>query len=142
MLLWRCIVVTATGVPPPAGTRYNGPRRKGPKTIVPSRFQVPPHSKRESQRTWTVPLVVSTVLRRLSAKNPIWRLSGDQKGKPAPSVPLSCWAVEPERTRTHSVAFPSGPSATNAKRDPSGEIAKLEGRKEELGGGRSEERTN
>src|SRR5215470_17384327 len=36
-----------------------------------------------------------------------------------------CWAVEPERTRTHSVVFPSGPSATNAKRDPSGEIAKL-----------------
>src|SRR3989442_2490416 len=50
-------------------------------------------------------LVTSTVLSRASAKNPIWRLSGDQNGKLAPSVPLTCCAAEAERVRIPQGCF-------------------------------------
>src|SRR5580704_10622811 len=140
MLPLRTILVTGAGAPPLAGTRYNGPLRSGPNTIVPSRFQVPPQAKKASQRTCTASLATSTVLSRASAKNPIWRLSGDQNGKLAPSVPLTCCAPEAERARTHKAVFPSDPRATNANWRPSGETAKLLGRKDEFGGGSNEAR--
>ena len=62
-------------------------------------------------------------LSSLFMKNPIERLSGDQNGRRAPSVPGRARAFAESRSRTHSIGCPSR-SATNASRRPSGDIAK------------------
>ena len=55
-------------------------------------------------------------------KNAMKRLSGDQKGSRAPSVPGKIRAAIESRSRTHSESLP--PSlATNARWRPSGERA-------------------
>jgi hypothetical protein len=46
-----------------------------------------------------------------------------------------------ERVRSHSAFLPSDPTPTKASLLPSGEMAKLYGTKDKLGGGSSEERT-
>ncbi len=56
-----------------------------------------------------------------SAKNPRERLSGDQKGKIAPSVPGSACASSEFMGRTQSAVLPSAPVAANAMDAPSGE---------------------
>jgi len=48
------------------------------------------------------------------AKKPIQRLSGDQKGKPAPSVPASERAVKESKDRTHRTSLPVESEATKA----------------------------
>ena len=75
-----------------------------------------------------------------AAKKPIRRLSGDQNGSNAPSVPLICWAFDADSARTQSLSFPSGPKATKASRVPSGETEKLLCSKYQLDGGRIDER--
>ena len=40
------------------------------------------------------------------------RLSGDQKGYVAPSVPVRGWACKESMGRTHKTDFPSGVEAT------------------------------
>src|SRR5262249_53085284 len=66
------------------------------------------------------------------------RLSGDQKGYVAPSVPLSGWADIPFKGRTHNRFLPSGVGATKARRAPSGEraIGPPSKRKADFSGGR------
>ena len=94
----------------------------GAKTIVPSTPQLPPRPADASQTTCTGPPVASTLLRRLSAKKATERLSGDQNGKPAPSVPASGLVSPDERSRTARLGRPAS-AATNTSRRPSGESA-------------------
>ena len=63
------------------------------KTIIPSRFQVPPRLSGASQIVTGSPPEMSIRFSFCSAKNPICRLSGDQKGDKAPSVPASACGV-------------------------------------------------
>jgi hypothetical protein len=58
----------------------------------------------------------------LFMKKPIERLSDDQNGRRAPSVPGSACAIALSSARTHRAGCPSR-SATNARLCPSGEIA-------------------
>src|ERR1700723_4266798 len=120
--------------------RNSGPAIRGAKRMVPWRFHVPPRPANASASIATVPPAMSALLSFPSAKKPIRRLSGDQKGKLAPVVPLSCCAPEAANERTHSVSWPSGPRAMKARRVPSGETAKLNGSKDEPEGGRTEDR--
>ena len=108
---------------------------------MPSRPQVPPpRPNGASQITRTAPLSRSTMANLPAAKKPIRRLSGDQNGSNAPSVPLICCALDADSARTQSLSFPSGPKATKASRVPSGETEKLLCSKYQLDGGRIDER--
>jgi hypothetical protein len=93
-----------------------------------------------SQTTRTAPLSRSTIANLPAAKKPIRRLSGDQNGSSALSVPLIWWAFDADSARTQSLSFPSGPKATKASRVPSGETEKLLCSKYQLDGGRMDER--
>jgi hypothetical protein len=76
------------------------------------------------------------------AKNPRNRLSGDQKGNEAPSVPVSGWADTPASGRTHSMFAPEE-VATKAMRRPSGEsaIGPAPNAKLDFSGGSKDDRT-
>ena len=76
-----------------------------------------------------------------AAKKPMRRLSGDRNGGNAPSVPLTCCAFSDDNARIQSLSLPSGPTATKANRAPSGEMEKLLCSKNQLEGGRTDERT-
>src|SRR4029077_16146330 len=94
--------------------------------MIPSRFQAPPRPVGASERVNGGPPEASIFLSLPPAKNPMNRLSGDQKGKPAPSVPARGCACNESRGRTHKSDFPSGLVATYANRPPSGESANPE----------------
>src|SRR5215471_21260810 len=102
--------------------RYNGALPEVNK-ITPSRFQVPPRGNGVSQSAKTGPPNASIFFSLPPAKNPMRRLSGDQKGRPAPSVPASGFACNESIGRTHKRDLPSGVEATYARRRPSGDIA-------------------
>ena len=70
-------------------------------------------------------------------KKPIDRLSGDQNGNAAISVPARSFASSESRSRTHSIIRPLT-SAQNAILRPSGEMTKESNAA--LSGGRSESR--
>src|SRR5262245_42806293 len=93
----------------------------GAKMIVPSRFQLPPRGTEVSHRACGGPPWTSILLSLESAKTPMERLSGDQKGYEAPSVPSNGRAVREARGRTQSRSLPSPVRATKASRRPSGE---------------------
>src|SRR5215475_6659046 len=127
-------VVTCVNPPPVAEIR-NSPTCTCPKRITPSRLQVPPTGTSTSQRVCTGPPVASIFLSRPSAKKPRKRLSGDQKGKVAPSAPSSGLASEEASARTQSCTL-LPVAAVKASQFPSGETAiwlKLD-----LSGGRME----
>ncbi len=69
------------------------------------------------------PPATSIFLSLPSAKNPRDRLSGDQKGEEAPSVPGSSCAVSVSSARTHRRLPPVAAFARKAIRDPSGDTA-------------------
>ena len=71
-----------------------------------------------SHSVWGGPPDASTFFSFPVTKKPIKRLSGDQKGNSAPSVPGSNCAVSESIERTHRPV-----AAMNASRLPSGEIA-------------------
>ena len=52
------------------------------------------------------------------------RLSGDQNGYAASSVPGSDWALSESMGRIHNSVFPPASLAVNASFEPSGEIAR------------------
>jgi hypothetical protein len=79
--------VTGSGLPPLADTRSSGPSLKPLNRMTPSAFQVPPRPWATSQIAVGNPPSTSTRLSFPAAKNPIDRLSGDQKGYVASSVP-------------------------------------------------------
>src|SRR2546428_9089174 len=114
--------VTPLGVPPAADICCSAPALSGAKTITPSRFQAPPRAKGASQSVSAGPPAASIFLSFPSAKNPTKRLSGDQNGNEAPSVPVSACAESPSRERTQRISLPSAVGATKVRRWPSGEM--------------------
>src|ERR1700733_6390443 len=100
----------------------SGAEGAGENRITPPGPHAPPRPSGTSQTTSADPTSRSMVLSLLSAKNPRERLSGDQKGKNAPSVPGSACASSPFVGRTQRAVLPSAPVAANAMDAPSGEI--------------------
>ena len=78
--------VIGSGLPPPAEMRCSGLWVSGANRMTSSRFQVPPRPSLASQMVMAAPPLRSIFFSLPSAKNPIWRLSGDQNGNAAPSV--------------------------------------------------------
>src|SRR5215831_14305099 len=113
--------ISLCGTPPLADTWFSPVN--DPKTITPSEFQVPPLLKGASQRVSTGPPAAETFFSLLSTKNPMYRLSGDQNGSVAPSVPASACAWSESSGRTH-IWLPS-PIVAMATYRPSGDTAKL-----------------
>src|SRR5664279_6252946 len=109
------------GVPPLALTRIRGACGLGENRITPSGPHVPPRPSATSQTANGEPLLRSIVFSFVSAKNPSERLSGDQKGKIAFSVPGITRASSTFMGRTPSAVFPSAPVAANAMDVPSGD---------------------
>src|SRR5512143_4258014 len=95
----------------------------GAKRIVPSRFQDPPSPLSASQTVRIAPPAASTRFSFPSAKKPIERLSGDQKGKKALSAPATGCAAAESSSRSHKDGdMPTFP-AVKARRLPSGDSA-------------------
>ena len=90
-------------------------------------------SRGASHRVRTGPPTTSTRFNFPSAKNPIDRLSGDQNGEIAPSVPETACAVAESSRRIQSCRLCR---LTNATRVPSGEITGLPNRGSWMGSGR------
>src|SRR5262249_35235619 len=103
-----------------AGTRCIGPGAPE-KRIVPSRLHVPPRAPSTGQSVCGRPPATSTFFNLPAEKNAKRRLSGDQKGDAASSVPATDWAVSESKARTHRNVLPST-VATKARRRPSGEM--------------------
>ena len=76
-------------------------------TMTPLRLQLPPRPRGASASVSTGPPPASIFFSLPPAKNATDRLSGDQKGNVAPSVPASGWAVNPSSERIHKDWFPS-----------------------------------
>ena len=113
--------MSRVGVPPPALTRMSGVDGPAEKMITPSGPQAPPRPICTAQTTCTESPLRSMVFNWPSAKNPRERLSGDQKGKIAPSVPGSARASSEFMERIQSAVLPSSPVAAKAIDAPSGE---------------------
>src|SRR5260370_7641135 len=92
--------------------------------IPPSRFQVAPRGTAALHKVCAGPPVTSIFFSLPPAKNPMKRLSGDQKGRVASSVPESGCALIESSGRIHKRVFPDASVATKARQTPSGEIAK------------------
>src|SRR6267142_189124 len=88
----------------------------GAKMIVPSWFQLPPRAMEVSQMVSGGPPCASIFLSLESAKKPMERLSGDQKGKESPAVPSRGRADRESSGRTHRSSRPSGVWTTKASR--------------------------
>ena len=91
--------------------------------MMPSWFQVPPRLSLTSASLKTGPPLASTFFSARSPKNPMYRPSGDQKGRSAFSVPAKARAAESDSARTQSRLDPSPLRAVNTTRVPSGEIS-------------------
>src|ERR1700719_2243027 len=90
--------------------------------MTPSGLHAPPRPEIASAIVSAGPPVTSIRLSLRSAKNATERLSGDQKGNIAFSVPASGCATGDSSGRTHSWDLPPN-RAPNTIRRPSGEIA-------------------
>src|ERR1700693_802174 len=95
----------------------------GAKTIVPSRFHVPPTPLSASQIVRIAPPEGSMRFNFPSAKKPTKRPSGDQKGKKAFSAPTTGRAEDSWRVRIQRAGCPPGLEAVKTRRVPSGERA-------------------
>src|SRR5580704_3125907 len=91
--------------------------------MTPSRLHAPPPPPDESHNVMGGPPDTAIFLSFPSAKNPRKRLSGDQNGRMAPSVPASGCAVSASSDRTHRRDLPPALLPTKAIRSPSGETA-------------------
>src|SRR4030095_1002246 len=91
--------------------------------ITPSLLQAPPRGLGALARVVGGPPVSSIRLRFPVAKNPSERLSGDQKGKEAPSDPSTGRPASESSGRTYSKLLPESSIPTNARVFPSGEIS-------------------
>ena len=89
----------------------------------PNGSHAPPHPSRVRAIVRNAPSVTSMRITRRLLKNPTDRLSADQKGNAAPSVPSSFRAVREFSARTHKVARSFGLRAQNATCEPSGDAA-------------------
>ena len=102
--------------------------------MTPSAFHVPPRPLTAGARVCGAPPPRSSRFSAPPAKKPTERLSGDQKGSVAPSVPASGCAVVVASDRSHRRDAPS-PEATKTICRPSGESANDVGC---VGGGRDD----
>jgi len=94
--------------------------------MVPSLFHAPPDpvcSVLVAQMSRGRPPEISVLFSLPLAKNPIERLSGDQNGEEAPSVPSSCRGVIDPISRINREGIEPDDEAINAIARPSGEIA-------------------
>src|SRR5688572_14314932 len=98
-----------------------------PRMITPCGLQLPPSIRGASQMSAGGPPSMLTRLSLFTVTNAISRLSGDQKGDDAPSVPAILRAVTSERERTQIIRSVPGPEASTATRRPSGDRAIGEG---------------
>ena len=89
--------------------------------MTPSRFQAPGRPLSASQIASGGPPATSTFWSLWSAKNARKRLSGDQNGNVAPSVPVSRRAATSPRGWTHRTLFPLASFVANVAMRPSGE---------------------
>src|SRR5206468_1724172 len=114
-------VSTGVAIPPAWGMR-NSPPLDVPKMITPLRFHEPPAPEvpGTSQSDCAGPPEASIFFSLSFTKKPMKRLSGDQKGYLAPSVPGNSCAERESSERTHSDVRPSIAVAMNARRWPSG----------------------
>src|ERR1039457_6539042 len=116
--------MTGSGLPPAPVTLYTPLVASGTNRMVPSRFQLPPASFRPLSATTTAgPPGASMDFSLPPAKNPSVRLSADQNGSAAPSVPGKARAASESRERTQSMVFPLSSAAEKARARPSGESA-------------------
>src|SRR5262245_56659673 len=121
-LVWRPSIVVISRAGPPDAAIRERPRVAEPTMITPSRFHVPPRATGVSASDWEEPPAMSIRYSLLPAKNPMARLSGDQNGNAAPSVPESGCAVMALSSRSQSCDRPDC-DATKTRYRPSGESA-------------------
>src|SRR5207248_11513330 len=98
-------VVAGRGLPPDAGTCCRGPAF-GENKIIPATLQLPPRNEVVSQMIPGGPPAMSTRLSLPCAKKATERLSGDQKGYRAPSVPASSLPERESNGRSQSLSVP------------------------------------
>src|SRR5262245_61519158 len=128
--------MTTVGVPPAADTRESVEPYVGVKRIVSSRLQLPGRGIAASQIGTGGPPDASILFSFPPAMNASALLSGDQNGAVAPSVPASGCAVRLSMERTHNSLRPLSSGAANARRRPSGDIARTEAAKSTWGSSR------
>jgi hypothetical protein len=87
VVYFASIFVTAAGVPPLDGTWNKGKLKLGANKMTPLALHVPPRAWGASHTITGGPPAMSTRFSLPSTKNAIERLSGDQKGNVAFSVP-------------------------------------------------------
>src|SRR6266542_228733 len=97
-------------------------RYSGPNTNTPFAHHSPPVIRAASQSICELPPEISVFLSFPIEPNAIDRLSGDQKGSMALSVPGRSFVSCELRSLTYSMLFPSAEKAVNAIFCPSGEI--------------------
>src|SRR6516225_11540067 len=120
-----CSVVTTLASPPAAATRESGPVVAA-NTITPSWFHVPPRGASSVLQTVRGgPPPTAIFLSLASAKNAIQRLSGDQNGSVAFSVPASGCATSESTGRTHNSSLPVVSTKLRTSHRPSGEMVPL-----------------
>src|SRR5262249_61195939 len=119
------ITVTCEAAPPDSSTRQI-PLLARAKMITPSRFQEPPRGPAAAHNVWAGPPDASIFFRFSSAKKPMNRLSGDQKGgtpRSPPSVPASLRTSKESSRRIQIEVPPSSPLRVSASLRPSGDRA-------------------
>src|SRR5262249_10619003 len=99
----------------------------GAKMIMPLELQVPPRPFGASAKVVTEPPLEGIRLSFPSAKKPIWRLSADQNGRYALSVPDNGWGDRELSRRTQSCGLPCPEIATKTIWLASGDMAALNG---------------
>ena len=119
-----CKPVAATGVPPAAGTRDRVDGCRAVNKMTSSRFQAPGAVNADSATVTTGPPAASIRLRRPSATKATVRLSGDQNGASASSVPANACAAGPSSGRIQSILRWLGSGAIIASRRPFGDSEK------------------
>src|SRR5262249_27061129 len=116
------LVRGSAAVPASAETRHRLLLRPGAKIMTPVLPHEPPRPSTAAASGTGGPPAAPIFFNLLFAKNPINRLSGDQKGLFAPSVPASTRGVTESKSRTQSRSTPLV-VATSARCCPSGETA-------------------
>ena len=108
-------MTAGTAVPPAAETRWIGSLAWPSKRMTPSELHVPSEPVGASQIFCGGPPVTSTFFNLPSATNPRKRLSGDQKGRVAPSVPARGCAASAFSGRTQIRVLPAASVALKAR---------------------------
>ena len=121
---WRVMSLSVNVVvPPPEKDTRRMPEGPVPARIVPSGPHAPPRGSGTPVISNAGPPTALTLLSFPSAKNPTDKLSGDQNGRSAPSVPGIACAVPVSKRRSHSMGRAPVPAAVKTIERPSGDRA-------------------